>query len=612
MSRQIRPIAFLILICCAFGANSEETTMVDENSSPVEKSPLFYRGGMDDRVVTVDNGARVNRDYASFIENGPWRETRTWAVRPGVHTITGRGLSNFTFIEGDTGLILFDTGVNDGMGLDALKMKAEFSDKPISAIIYSHWHYTGGTHAIRNAHPGQDIPIYGHPKLDENMRAQFLVLSGASRRRGAMQMGYYLPESGPDAFYAIDEPLYEDPMLERHGHVAVTNPVGHGEKVTIDGLNFVFYHAVADTDDSLIVHVPALDVVLHNAAVMPFLFPLYTLRGDYYRSVPDMIDSIDLMRRLRPEHLIGCHGVPVSGKEAAYDLLTTNRDAFAYLFQRTIQGINAGMTPDELAVSVRLPKRWADYPGLFPAYVDVEHIVRGIYRGLIGWWAEDSADLHPPVRQELDAAIVEGFGGSENIVAKAREAFAEKKYNLTASLLSSVLTVEPDNASARRLKAKALRRMAQATPTGVQSRSFFLTEALHLEGALDRFDLPGGRRKWPPVNIEPMLSQPPGTFVGMLQYRLNADVAGDLNVALQIDYTDLDRSFGIAIRHGAVEYMDRAPERADIVIETRRRHWVEVMIRQSTFADAVEQSRLSVSGDAQLLERVLAAYAGTL
>lgn len=63
-----------------------------------------------------------------------------------------------------------------------------------------------------------------------------------------------------------------------------------------------------------------------------------------------------------------------------------------------------------------------------------------------------------------------------------------------------------------------------------------------------------------PMNIESMLSQPPGTFVSMLQYRLNADVAGDLNVALRINYTDLGRSFGIGIRHGAAEYMDRAPE----------------------------------------------------
>ena len=586
--------------------------MVDANLNAKGESPLFYRGDMDDRVVTAGNGARVNQDYAAFIENGPWRKTKTWAVRPRVHTITGHGLSNFTFIEGETGLILFDAGGNDGMGLDALKMKAEFSDKPISAIIYSHWHYTGGAQAIQNAHPGRDIPIYGHPKLDENMLAQLTVLWAAGVRRGPMQFGYYLPESGPDSFYGIDEPLYEDPMLERRGHLAVTHPVGHGEQVTIDGLDFVFYHAVADTEDSLIVHVPSLDVVMHNASVMPFLFPLYTLRGDYYRSVPDMIESIDLMRRLRPEFLIGCHGIPVSGKEAVHELLTANRDAFAYLFQRTVRGINMGMTPGELATSVRLPERWANYPNLFPAYVDVEHIVRGIYRGLIGWWAEDTADLHPPARQELDAAIIEGFGGSEHIIAKARDAYVERKYNLTASLLSRVLSVEPDNTEARQLKADALRRMAQATPTGVQSRSFYLTEALHLEGVLNRFGPPAGKRKFPPANIESMLTQPPGSYVSMLQYRLNADLADDLRATLRIDFTDLDRSFGIAIRHGAVEYMDGAPEHPDIHIQIERRQWVEMMVRQTTFADAKEKDLLSVSGDADLLERVLAAYEGAL
>ena len=66
------------------------------------------------------------------------------------------------------------------MGQALLKKKQEFSSKPIVAIIYSHHHYTGGTGGILSAYPEQQIPIYGHPKLDENLLTSFLVFGANS------------------------------------------------------------------------------------------------------------------------------------------------------------------------------------------------------------------------------------------------------------------------------------------------------------------------------------------------------------------------------------------------------------------------------------------------
>ena len=583
-----------------------------DHSRPGTDTPLFYRGDLDDQVVTANNGAKVNRDYAAFMQNGIWSTEKTWRVHERVHTITGYGLPNYTFVEGDRGLILFDTGINKGMGQALLKKKQEFSSKPIVAIIYSHHHYTGGTGGILSAYPEQQIPIYGHPKLDENLLTSFLVLGPTQMRRGPMQMGAYLPATGPDAFHAIHEPHFDDSALNAHAHHAVTYPVGHGEKVEIDGLEFVFYHAIADTDDSLIVHVPRLNLVMHNAAVMPFLFPLYTLRGDYYRSIPDMIESIDLMRGIRPERLVGCHGAPILDADEAFETLTTHRDAFAYLHQQTVQGINAGKTPDELAASIRLPERWAADPSLFPAYVDVEHIVRGIYRGMIGWWAEDAADLHPPEQAELSAIIVEGFGGPKAVVAKARKAYAQRKYNLTAKLLSLVLAVAPDHAEARQLKADALRRMAQATPTGVQSRSYLLTEALHLEGSINRNLPPVTGQAFPPPSIDAMLSLPIGQFVRLLEYRINAEKAQQLNASVALTFADADQTHGLSVRHGAVEYTDHRPPTVDVKITIDRRHWLAIIFRQTTLASALEQGTATVSGDRDALARFLKAYEGTL
>ena len=107
-----------------------------DHSRPGTDTPLFYRGDLDDHVVTVNNGAKVNRDYAAFMQTGIWSTEKTWRIHERVHTITGYGLPNYTFVEGDRGLILFDTGINKDMGQELLKKKQEFSSKPIVAIIF--------------------------------------------------------------------------------------------------------------------------------------------------------------------------------------------------------------------------------------------------------------------------------------------------------------------------------------------------------------------------------------------------------------------------------------------------------------------------------------------
>ena len=127
----------------------------------------FYRGELDDQVVTVANGAKVNKGYADFLTNGIWEQTETRRVTDRIRVVTGLSLSNFALIEGDTGIILFNTGGNDGTGLELLETKSSFSDKPVSAIIYSHHHYTNGTDSIQQAHPGREIPIYGHPATNQ-------------------------------------------------------------------------------------------------------------------------------------------------------------------------------------------------------------------------------------------------------------------------------------------------------------------------------------------------------------------------------------------------------------------------------------------------------------
>ncbi|MGI9294180.1 MAG: alkyl sulfatase dimerization domain-containing protein, partial [Pseudomonadales bacterium] len=412
-------------------------------------TPLFYRGDFDHKVVEAPNGAMVNADYRSWVEDGPFGEATLVKVRAGVWSIVGLSLSNYSFVETDNGLIAFDSGNNIGMGKQALEMIRTATDKPIIAIIYSHHHYTGGTQAYKKWGGADEFTVFAHPRLDVNMLSRSSALNAARVRRGAIQFGFYLPHEGADAVYGIKEPTYNDPALNVMGHVPVNRPVKDGEEVEFDGVRMVFHHIIADTDDSLLVHFPDHDMVMHNTMVIPFLYSLYTLRGEYYRNPETMIPYIDLLRNIRPEYIVGAHGNPITDREEGYAIATAHRDAYAFIYNQSIRAINKGMTPDEMAASIHLPKHLKEHPWLFPAYVDNEYNVRAQYRGIMGWWAEDTANLHPPSTEELGKVFIEGFGDSKKLVKAAQKAFKEKKYNLTAKLLSYVIAAEPDNSQAK-------------------------------------------------------------------------------------------------------------------------------------------------------------------
>jgi alkyl sulfatase BDS1-like metallo-beta-lactamase superfamily hydrolase len=568
---------------------------------------LFYRGDFDDRKVEAPNGAIINEDYRDFILGGGWDAAQTIKVRDGVHSIVGYSLSNYTFIEGETGLIVFDAGNSVGMGKATLAMIREVSDKPIVAIIYSHHHYTGGARVYVEEGGGKDVKVFGHPDLERNLQSTAGVLGPMQFRRIGIQLGFYLPHDGPDAVFGPAEPTFDDPALAAIGHAPVNHPVTDGEEVIIDGLQAVFYHAVSDTRDSLIVHFPDLDLVLHNTAVTPMSFPLYTLRGDFYRTPVEMIAGIDKMREINAKYTVGAHGVPVTSREEGNEIATAHRDAYSFIYNQSVRAINKGMTPDEMANTIRLPNHLDEHSWLFPGYIDNEYGVRGQYRGILGWYSEDTADLHPPTPEELSEVIIAGFGGAGRLIDSAEEAYREKKYNLTAKLLSYVLAVEPANETARQLKADALRSMAQTTRSGIQTRNFLLTHALHLEGKLDWTKPPQVSLFGTPT-VNSVLATPPGTYLKLLEARIDPAKSADLEKMVKVTFTDIDQSWSLQVRRGVVEVTENLPNEVDVTLELPRAVWAQIALRDITLEEAISSGEASVKGSEEALTAVFGSF----
>ena len=82
-----------------------------------------------------------------------------------VHVAVGYGVSTFSFVIGDTGVVAVDSGSVPQLSAEAIADLRQRTDLPILALIYTHGHpdHTGGAPAFLEENP--DTVSYTHLTL---------------------------------------------------------------------------------------------------------------------------------------------------------------------------------------------------------------------------------------------------------------------------------------------------------------------------------------------------------------------------------------------------------------------------------------------------------------
>lgn len=545
-------------------------------------------------VVTGPKGERAHR---ALVEHSATFEPRLHRVTDRVHCMVGVGLANATLVVGDEGCVVIDTG--DGLE-EAAEHLAAFrgvTDLPIRAIVYTHFHYVDGTRAYVPDDGEAGVEIWAHARVPANMASRFGETGPHFARRVMIQFGAFLPHEGPDAMpnYGIGPYMFHPARMRgTPGYLPPTHTVDGPTDAVLAGVRFRFVPAASDSDDTLIIELPDEGVVVNNH-VWPALYNIYTLRGGPYRDPLVLVDAIDAIRDMDPEHLVGVHGVPISGREQVRRLLTEYRDSIQLLWDQTVRGINRGWGPDELAQRVTLPAHLAEGQLTRPLYGLVPHHVRQIYNGLFGWFGDDPATLLPPAPRELAERTIDGFGGRERAVEMAERALADDEPAWAAHLGGLLLRLDPADGDARRVQAAALRLTGQRT-TSANVRAFCLTRALELEGKIvSPTDV---RLRAPEADV---LRAPPGRFVAALRVQLDPVRGADVDRVLHFHFTDHDAHATLHVRRGVAEYRDRAPAAADLVIRTTLPVWARVFTGQLRLRAAVESGAIAIEGPLETL-----------
>jgi alkyl sulfatase BDS1-like metallo-beta-lactamase superfamily hydrolase len=538
-------------------------------------------------LTTLANGAITHADSQHRLAQSTYGTPTVDRVAPGVTVFGGDGFLNLTLIEGDDGLIVYDTGEVLEDGERFLAQIRTVSDKPIVAVLYSHSHYVHGTTALVG--DGRGVQIVGHPNVNANLAGNaagttFPETAPLQTSRVLQQFNHFVPEHGPDA------PAGAAIRFGRSGMLPVNRPVDDGECLTIAGVRMqCFTRHGSDTDDCLTVHLPDRGVVLNNI-LWPFVPNVYTLRGARFRDPREWRDALRTIADLDPEVLVSTHARAVRGREAARAALEHVIDALDLLLDQTLRGILLGLGPDELRGFVRLPDALASHPNLAQIYGEVSHFGPYLYHHALGWFDGDAASINPLPPAEQAARLVDAMGGREDVVRRARDALALHEYAWAAQLLQYLYRLDPLDKEVRALKADALQAMGRVTPAHTV-RSWYVTHARALRGEVD---VPRLQFASPRVLA---LSPPAET---MMQYRVRIDPerAGTRTDALVLRFRDRDARHGWRLRRGVARFEPTPAADAGVELEASVEAWLRFFTCRDTL-DRFLDAALVVHGTRQ-------------
>jgi alkyl sulfatase BDS1-like metallo-beta-lactamase superfamily hydrolase len=469
-------------------------------------------------------------------------------------------LGNATIIEGDDGLIVYDTGVNAEAGAHIAAEIGKISDKPIRAIFYSHHHgdHYNGTSAIVDAADvaAGDVAIYAWENFEAERSNEF----GEIAARQAMGVAYYggaflppedmhhhgigtLPAGGTAGFVAPTHLLSEDTVLE------------------ISGVTLNIFYTGGEAISEFGIHIPQYDMVIIADEFFTGIPNMHTIRGSKPRLPENYLTALDRVLAIGPEWLLGSHIMPIQGKEYIEETVARYRDATQYLWDQSIRLINKGYTPVELQHALKdLPDHLVEPPYSVPMYGTPITTVPEFFTGWVSWFNGDSTDLFPSEPKSKAERFVALMGGADAVLAAAKMAHAAGDHQFAAELAQLVVRAQPENEDAKLVKAAALRALGYQQLNPI-TRSWYLTGALELEGSVDPDQIL--------VAMTSMLA-PEGTTRDIVEgwrYVLDAERAGETRVTVGIRATDSGEEFTVRLRNGILVVDDGIAADADAAIE---------------------------------------------
>jgi alkyl sulfatase BDS1-like metallo-beta-lactamase superfamily hydrolase len=571
-------------------------------------------------AVTAADGRTVwDNDTYDFLEGDApdtvnpslWRQSALVAadglfeVVPGLYQVRGMDLSNISFVEGETGVIVIDPLISTETAAAALALYREHrGDRPVTGVIYTHCHvdHFGGVKGVttqEDVDAGR-VPVLAPEGFVEHAVSENVYAGTAMARRAGYMYGAALPRSPRGA---IGAGLGQTTSTGTVTLIAPTLEITTtGQEEVVDGVRMVFQMAPnTEAPAEMLFYFPDLKALCAAEDATHTLHNLLTLRGALVRDPhvwsTYLTETVDLFGG-EVEVVFASHHWPTWGNEQVLEFLTIQRDLYAYLHDQTLRMLNKGLTGSEIAEQITLPPALENAWSTRGYYGSVSHNVKAIYQRYLGWFDGNPAHLweHTPV--EKARRYVDLGGGADALVANGQAAYDRGDHRWAAEVLSHVVFAEPDHAAARELLADTLEQLGYGSENGTW-RNFYLSGA---------YELRNGQFGTPTVTASPdMVGQlSPAMLFDAMAVQVDGPAAWDEKLTVDVVLTDVDERYRLRLSNGALTYSSaRQTDDADVTLTTTRRS-LPALALGTPSPDQLAEAGIRIDGDAAVLGRLTA------
>ena len=538
-----------------------------------------------------------------------WRQARLNAVHglfevvPGkIWQVRGYDISVMTIIRGKTGWIVVDPLLSEEAAAASWKLfadtvEAKAGKLPIRAVIFSHSHsdHFGGVGGIVTPEQvkAQKIRIIAPHGFSEEATSENVLAGTAMGRRALYMFGSILP---PGPAGQVDTGLGPKLSSGTIGYMEPTETVGaKGGTLTIDGLAFDFLDAGGtEAPSEFVFYIPAYKALHTTEVVTHTLHNVLTLRGAQVRDAlhwSKVIDAALVRWGGKAEVALASHHWPTWGAGEVSALLTSQRDIYRYVHDRTLFLANRGATLHELAdVTPEAPGQAADFASR-GYYGTVNHGMKATYQRYFGWWDGNPANFNPLPPEQSAPKYVALAGGADKLLAAGKAAIAAGDYRWAAELLNKLVFAQPANKDARAALASAYDQLGYQAESGAW-RNYYLAAAASLRGtAIESLSGNGQSRSF-------VSAIPTAVFFDALATRFDAAKGAALKGTFQFVLPDSGETIAIVVG-GGVEVprygMTDAAPTATVTLD--RKTLDDVMLGQAQFPALLQSGAIRIDGD---------------
>lgn len=534
----------------------------------------------DGKGVAWDFGAleRLKGPVPDSVNPSLWRHTLLLAkhglfkVSDRVYQVRGYDLSVMTVIVGDKGYILVDPLLSTETARAALALvRQKLGDRPVTGLIYTHSHgdHFGGALGVVTEAEARGIPVVAPDGFLEHAVSENLIAGNAMGRRALFQFGSPLdlgPEGRVSSGIGIATSAGTISLLPPNDLVKAS-----GETRTIDGVQFEFQLTPnTEAPAEFNFYLPQFRILCLAENANPTMHNILTPRGALVRDSKAWADYLTQALRLygdKSDTLVTSHGWPRFGGPVVKDFIALHRDAYKYLHDQSVRLMNKGLTKDEIAEQVELPKALSDQWFNRGYYGTMSHNSKAVYQRYLGWYSGNPADLNPWPPEALGKRYVDALGGPDRVLALARTAHAAGDYRWAATLLDHVVFAKSANAEATALLADSYRQMGYAAE-GSLWRNMYLTAALELEKGPTSTEVGGlGFARFIPTSM----------LLDLMAVRLVPERAPAQPFTMALNFPDVAERHLVTVRNGVMVHEAGVPDPADVSVTMPRAAFLQAL-----------------------------------